>query len=165
MTKTRTRLRSTARPLLAALLSAVVAGCGASSSPVSPILMADEEVLRALDYYDPMYQVDADGRVIKLKLTGLDLPVTILADIGRLTELRCLDAAWSTVTDEGLAQLNNLQELRDLGLGGTLVSDEGLGHLEKLHSLQRVWLSKGTVTEEGVEKLRKARPDMSVYFQ
>ncbi|HEV3116591.1 MAG TPA: hypothetical protein VGY58_06035 [Gemmataceae bacterium] len=162
MTKKSTRPAYAARPFLAAFLSAVVAGCGVNSSPVA---VADEDVLLTLDCYDPMYQLDAHGRVIKLKVTGLHLPVAIWAAVGRLAELRYLDAAHSTLTDEGLAQLNNLQELRSFGLGGTLVTDQGLVHLEKLPSLQAVWLSKGTVTVQGVEKLKKARPDMNVHFQ
>jgi hypothetical protein len=162
MTRKGTRLAHVARPFLAAFLSAVVVSCGVRSSPVA---VADEDVLATLDCYEPMYQLDAQGHVIKLKITGLHLPVPVWADIGRLVELTFIDAAGSTLTDEGLAQLRNLQELRTFGLGSTLVTDQGLVHLEKLPNLQQVWLSKDTVTAEGVGKLKKARPDMNVHFQ
>jgi hypothetical protein len=125
----------------------------------------DEKVLLALDYYDPVYQVDEDGRVIKLHLVWRHLPDSVLAEIGKLAELRNIDLACSTVTDDGLAHLQGLQKLSGLGLGGTKITDNGLAHLEKLQSLRYLWLPKNSVTQAGVEQLKEARPDLSVYLQ
>ena len=162
------RLRSGIAHTLAVIVCAVTLGCRDSSAPSGPTATdptPDEQILLALDGYDPMYQVDEDGRVTRLRLVWKHVPGPVLAEVGNLTELRALDLAHSTVTDEGLAQLKDLQKLRSLGLSGTRITDQGLVHLEKLRSLQWVWLSKLTVTEAGVERLKDARPDMNVYLQ
>ena len=148
-------------------LGACTPGCQGNSAPevASPVPSPDEPVLRALDHYNPMYQVDEDGRVVRLRLTWQDLPGPVLAEIGKLTELQKLDLANSSADDEGLAQLKDLQNLRNIGLTGTRVTDKGLAHLQKLESLQWVWLPKQTVSKRAVEKLQEARPDMHLYLQ
>jgi hypothetical protein len=157
--------------LLAAIAYTLVLGCRDSTpavvpvTPAGPILSVDEKVLLALDCYEPMYQLDAAGRVIKLRLTGRHLPKAILAEVGKLAELRGLDMYGSSITDEGLAELKDLQNLRALGLGATLVTDQGLVHLEKLQSLQWLWVPGKTVTAAGKEKLQDARPGINVWFQ
>jgi hypothetical protein len=153
---------------LGAVLCAVALGCRGSPPPSAPAEREptpDEQVLRALDCYNPMYQLDEDGHVIRLRLEWRHLPGPAMAEIGRLTELHALDLAFSTVNDDGLAQLKDLHKLRNMGLSGTLVTDQGLVYLEKLPSLQWVWLSKENVSEAAVEKLKAARPDMNVYLQ
>jgi Leucine Rich repeat len=155
-------------PTLAAVLCAVTVGCAGSPPPpvvANPDPTPDGQVLLALDCYDPMYQVDEDGRVTRLNLVWRHLPGPVLAEIGKLTELRHIDLAHTTLTDDGLAQLKDLQKLRSIGLSGTEVTDQGLVHLEKLQSLQWVWLSRNKVTEAAVEKLKEARPDLNVYLQ
>jgi hypothetical protein len=112
-----------------------------------------------------VYQIDDDGRVLRLRLEWRHLPVPVMAEIGKLTELMAIDLAFTTVTDEGLAQIKDLQHLRSMGLSGTAITDQGLAYLEKLPSLQYVWLSKRTISEAAVQKLREARPDMQVYWQ
>jgi hypothetical protein len=148
-------------------LLAVAVGCQGSSEPAAPApaLTADQQVLRALDYYNPVYQIDEDGRVLRLRLEWRHLPVPVMAEIGKLTELTAIDLAFTTVTDEGLAQIKDLQHLKSMGLSGTAITDQGLVYLEKLPSLQWVWLSKNTISEAAVQKLRGARPDMQVYWQ
>lgn len=155
------------RLALAAVLCAAPLGCRGGSAPTTPAagasLSPDEQVLQTLDCYNPEYKTDEDGRVTELKLVGQPLPVAAFAEIDKLTELQIMDLAWSTTTDEGLAQLKDLRNLRDLGLGGTPVTDRGLTHLEKMPSLQRLWLSKRTISGAAVEKLREARPDMQIF--
>jgi hypothetical protein len=141
----------------------VVAGC--RDDPVAPPLPPDEKVLRALDYYEPAYKVDADGRVTHLRLTWRNLPPPVMAEVNKLTELHALDLYGADVTDEGLGQIKDLQNLRQMGLGGTPITDRGLVHLQKLQSLQFVWLPKDSVTQAGVEALKQARPDLNVYLQ
>jgi hypothetical protein len=154
--------------VLAAIVCAAALGCQGSPDPSSPVVLgptSDEKVLLALDCYDPMYQIDENGRVIKLRLIWGHLPVSALAEVGKLTELQSIDLAFSTVNDECLAQLENLHQLRTLGLGGTEITDKGLLHLEKLPSLQYLWAPKQSVTSAGVERLKEARPDLNVYLQ
>lgn len=155
--------------LLATIVCILPLSCADTTAPTVPAahtavaLAPDKAVLLTLDHYDPMYKVDANHRVTHLRLTGRDLPVAAMAEVGKLTELLGLDLYGATVTDEGLAQLKGLQKLRSMGLGATPITDQGLVHLEKLPQLQWIWLPKGTVTQDGIEKLKEARPDMHVY--
>ena len=146
---------------------ALIIGCAASppSVPVAPPLPVDEKVLLALDYFEPMYEVDAYGRDISLRLTGRHLPSPIMVEVGKLTELRGLDLYGSTLTDDGLAHLKDLKQLRSIGLGATLVTDKGLVHLEKLDNLQWVWLPSRTVTQDGIDRLKKVRPELNTQLQ
>jgi hypothetical protein len=149
-------------------LLALALGCQGSSAPPGPAApnpTPDQQILLSLDCYGPMYQIDEDGRVIRLRLPWRHLPVSVMAEIGKLTELQAMDLASTTLTDEGLAQLKDLQKLSSMGLSGTQITDNGLAHLEKLQNLHWVWLSKQRITEAAVEKLRNARPDMNVYWQ
>ena len=158
--------RGGSAPALAAVLCAVTFGCQAKPTPpvpVNPEPTPDEQILRDLDCYNPMYQVNEDGRVTHLHLAWRHLPGPVLAEIDRLTELEFLDLAFTTVTDDGLAQLKDLQKLRSLSLAGAPVTDQGLVYLEKMPSLQHVWVAKNAVTEAAVERLRAARPDMAVH--
>jgi hypothetical protein len=130
-----------------------------------PPLNPDEKVLAALEPHDPWFQINEEGRVVNLFMTWRDLPTPVMAEIDKLTELRYADLAFSTVTDEGLAQLKDLQNLKSLGLGNTLVTDQGLVHLEKLKGLEQVWLTKQRVTQQGVEKLKTACPNLDVHWR
>jgi hypothetical protein len=154
-------------PRLAAVVCAVAVGCPGCSAPSGPgsaAAASDRQVLLALDGYNPMYQVDEDGRVIALRLPWQHLPDPVMAEIGKLTELQFIDLGSSTVTDDGLAQLKDLQQLRTMGLSGTRVTVNGLPHLEKLQGLQEIWLSQRVVTEAAAEKLKEACPGLQVHL-
>ncbi|HZZ79506.1 MAG TPA: hypothetical protein VFE62_13370 [Gemmataceae bacterium] len=156
------------------LLLCCLVGCRANSAPPkSPApppagvstLSADQQVLLKLDCYDPMYKIDADGRVTILRLLGRNLRPDALAEIGKLTELEILDLYGANLTDDGLANLNELQKLRMLGLGGTPITDKALTHLGKLQALNHVWLPKRAISKTGLEKLKEACPDVNVHPQ
>jgi hypothetical protein len=132
----------------------------AAAPPGSP----DAKVLVALDHFNPVYKVDAAGRVTHLHLSWRHLPLPALAEIGQLTELQFLELSWTTLDDEGLAQLKDLHKLQTLSLVGTAITDQGLAQLANLPGLQRVWVSKNRHSEEAIEKLRKDRPDLAVYL-
>lgn len=163
----RTHTGDVAAIVLAMTLPALLAGC--RDRPVAPVdepaLTADQQILLALDYYEPVYKVDASGRVQRLRLGGRHLPPSVLAEINKLTELVALALEWSTITDDGLGQLKDLQALRSMGLSGTAITDRGLAHLEKLHSLQHVWVPRQSISAEAVEQLKQTRPDLHVYRQ
>src|SRR5262249_59328043 len=99
------------------------------------------------------------------RLVNRHLPLAVVKEIGKLTELQALDLYGTSIDDDGLAQLKDLQHLRRTGLGGTSITDKGLAHLERLQALQWVWVPKDGVTREAVEKLKQARPGMNVYLQ
>jgi hypothetical protein len=110
-----------------------------------------------------MYSVNAEGRVIRLRLIWRHLPTAVMAEVGKLTELQHLDLAGATVTDDGLAQLKNLQKLKNLGLGQTMVTEKGLAHLEKMEGLRNVWLSKQRISDEAAANLRAAHSGLAVH--
>jgi hypothetical protein len=154
-----------------AFLCANLLGCRGATppppEPVTPVVTptGDAKIMLDLDYYEPVYLLDADSRVIRLRLSWRHLPTPVMAEIGKLTELKQLDLYAANVTDEGLAQLKDLQKLRNLGLGATPVTDNGLVHLYKLEGLRFIWLSKQRISEQAAEDLRAARPGLTVYLQ
>ncbi|HZZ80268.1 MAG TPA: hypothetical protein VFE62_17280 [Gemmataceae bacterium] len=158
--------------LIALLVSIclIVSGCRRDqAAPDMPApaakLVPDQEVLLKLECFDPIYKLDADGRVTRLRLTGRALPTDIVAEIGKLTELHDLDLYGAHVTDDALARLKDLQKLRTLGLGGTPITDKALPHVAVLTALQRVWVPTKTTSKAAIENLKKKRPDLNVYLQ
>jgi hypothetical protein len=131
--------------------------------PASPV--GDEAILLALDAYEPVYKVDADGRVIHLRLGGRHLPVSVLAEIAKLKELRGLTFWGTDISDGGLTYVKGLSKLRTLELRGTAITDRGLVHLENLASLQYVWLPKKTVTKEAADMLKNSLPEIKGVYR
>jgi hypothetical protein len=154
-------------PITAMLLSfalAGAAGCSRESPSEQSGPSVDESVLLALDYYEPIYRLDAAGRVINLKLDGKILPDAVFAEIGKLTELWEISIAGASFDEESLAHLQNLPYLRNLGIGATAITDTTLGHLEKLESLRQVWMPRARLSEEAIQKLKDARPGLTVHL-
>ncbi len=154
------------RRLLVALACMAAVGCRDTAAPAVQAVAPspDAKILFALDHYEPMYKVDANGRVTQLRLVWRHLPIPVLTEIGKLTELHSIEFSGTTVTDEGLAQLADLQKLTSMSLVNTPITDKGLIHLEKMQSLQWLWLPRNRVTKAGVDRLKSARPDMNVYL-
>ena len=132
------------------LASAVASGCSQNSPPpptpetavTAPLLTEDEKFLLAMDYYDPMYKLDAEGHIIRLHLTNRHVPTAVMAEVGKLTHLKGLDCYGSTVTDDGIAQLKNLKNLHSIGLGATRITDKSLEYFENMPSLQWIWVPR-----------------------
>jgi hypothetical protein len=152
---------------LALVACVLLAGCrgdtspGAAGTPASP----DEDVLDALEPYDPVYQLDANGRVVRLKLEGKRIPPSAVEVACRLSELRYLSLYGASIGDNDLENLQNLQNLRSLGLAGTAVTEKGLVHLAKLPALQWLWVGQQLVPSPGVDALQAANPGLTIYPQ
>jgi len=149
--------------LFMAIVCAFAVGCRGTPPPPAPGPVpppagptGDAKVLLDLDYYEPVYKLDADGRVVRLRLTGRHLPTPVMSEIGKLTELRQLDLYGTTVSDDGLAELKDLQKLTNIGLGATPITEKGVEHLQKLEALRYLWLPKQRTMEDAAEKLRQA---------
>ena len=156
------------------ILFVVASGCSESTAPkklpapvapAAPAANVEEQVLRALDYYEPVYKTDAAGHVTRLRLGGRHVPASVMAEVGKLKHLEGIELFGTTVDDEGLAQLKDLQKLRTIGLVQTNVTDKGLATLEKLGGLQYGWVSKKSISAEAIEKLKDARPDLRLFPQ
>jgi hypothetical protein len=145
-----------------------LAGCGGESSTSElpdETLSPDEQVIKALEPYDPVYRVNSSGRVVSLKLEGWRIPASVLDEAGKLTELKDLSLYAALLTDDSLAKLQNLKKLQSLGLGATPITERGLAHLEGLLALRWIWLSKELVPSAGVDRLSAAIPGLTVYPQ
>jgi hypothetical protein len=140
-------------------------GCGANPPAVETPPSIDEQVLAALDHYNPGYKLDADGHVMNINVDGRHVLPSALDELGKLKEVRGISLYAVPLTDDSLAKLHGCTKLRTLGLGGTPISDRALVHLEKLQDLQHVWLPKARVSTEGVAALKTALPSLSVHFQ
>jgi hypothetical protein len=156
---------------VAALAMAAALGCGDKSTPnvdeKTAFLKNDaEQVLRALEPYDPIFTINMEGYVRHIVIQPRNVPTSAMAEIGKLKRLDTLRLNNCTVTDEGLAQLKDLQELRSLLIVGTPISDEGLAHLTKLAGLRFLFLphaSNSRITPAGLEKLKRECPQLSIY--
>jgi hypothetical protein len=134
-------------------------------APAGVSLPPDEEVMLVLDYFEPMYQIDGSGRVIRLRLTNRPLSGAAMKEINKLTELINVDFYGANVNDDDLAQLQDLQKLKTMGLGATQMTDKGLANLAKLKSLRFVWVSKASISQAAVDTLNETRPDIRVFLQ
>jgi len=139
--------------------------CAENPSAIEETESPDEKVLTALDPYNPLYKVNADGRVTHLSLAGKQVLASAVSEVGKLTELRMLSFSGASITDDSLANLRNLSELKSLYLAGTPISRKGLIHLDNLHNLRWLWLPQKTFTKSDVDKLTTKFPGLSVYLQ
>jgi hypothetical protein len=149
--------RSRKLGMAAFLACTVFAGCG-KAVPPDPLggqanITVDESVLRALDAYNPVYQVDRQGHIVRLKLDGARITDVVLDEVGKLSELINLSLYGATIDNNSLAKLENLKKLEALGIAGTQVDADGFSHLQKLPNLRWIWLPKEHVTEEQKDKL------------
>jgi hypothetical protein len=140
-------------------------GCGSTPDVTEGPLTPDEQVLAALEPYDPIYKLNSQGRVVKIKLEGKRIPAAVMDQVCQLTELQHLSMYAASITDDSLVRLHSLQSLQSLGLGATPISQVGIVHLEKLPSLRWVWLSKWLVVTQEVDQLKRALPDLTVFPQ
>jgi hypothetical protein len=142
----------------------IAAGCSEAPVPEEPA-SPDEAVLLALDSYNPIYKVNASGRVTHMKLDGQRVLAPVLVEVGKLTELRAVSLYAASITDDSLSNLQDLPYLNHLGLGATPITDRGLEHLEKIHTLRHLWVPRSSVSDRAVEKLKAAVPRLNVYWQ
>jgi Leucine-rich repeat (LRR) protein len=87
-----------------------------------------------------------------LNLEGMELE-TGLAAIGTLTQLRELDLAKSTMSDDEFAHLASLTELEVLNLYGSELSDEVIPQLSALNKLKRLNLDGNLIGDPAMETI------------
>ncbi len=96
------------------------------------------------DYFDTVVSVSADTPAAD---------DAVVAQIGRLTEVRGLYLQGSTVTDAGLASLAGMHELRTLHLDMPNVHGPGLRHLSGLRGIKNLHLYRTPITDESLAYL------------
>jgi len=103
----------------------------------------------------PRVKRNADGKVEKLALSGMQLSAEDFAAIGRLKTLRFLGLNRTNVTNADLCQLRELTHLEGLNLTCTEVSDAAIDEILKLESLRSLCLGNVAITREAVDRLKE----------
>lgn len=68
----------------------------------------------------------------------------------------------TTVGDKGLAHLKNQTDLQYLNLYGTKVSNEGLKHLAELSKLRKLYVWQTAVDQDGIQWLTERIPELEI---
>lgn len=92
-----------------------------------------------------------------LDLTGAKITDATVVPLRRLTRLRSLNLAHTSVTAVAVWHLARLKNLENLDLGGTKVTDPALRSIAKFKRLKRLNLSGTLITSYGVHQLNKLR--------
>ena len=147
--------------LVLATALALVGGC--SKADPHP---EETAALKTLldDYKLEKHEMDTDGRVIILKLEGVQFDDSAVALAGKFPELQRLSIWKSTITDAGLEKLPVLKNLVKMNIIAHGVTDRGLLALRKQPSLKDVWLVETEhVTAAGMDSLKKANPGIRLH--
>ena len=101
-------------------------------------------------------------QLVWLKLSGENLPDSLLTTIAQLTNLTRLQLDNTTITDKGLASLQSLVNLQYLNLVGTKVTTQGLIQLKNLPRLQAIYLYKTFISSSDLTLLRNNFPKVTL---
>jgi hypothetical protein len=133
-------------------------------APPPPAIPDEEAVLKKLEIYDPVSELDDKSRVVKLRLEKRFVNDETLDEVVKLKYVSELSLANSAVTDAGIRKLRELKRLDSLGITDTQVTDDGLKLLESMPALRYVWVTENLrLTQKGIESLRGAVPGITVY--
>ena len=165
----RRRIPVVRRRLPAALSAAVlaaVAAAGAGGEATAPHAegKAVEEFLARVEALPPprkgrsrRHDLDREGRIVGLRLRGIDLRPGDFPVLGGLARLETLDLRKTKVADGDLVHLARLERLRDLDLGETALTGSTLAALKGLARLERLDLRSTKVTDRSLADLEALR--------
>lgn len=124
-----------------------------------------ESRIAALESRGAIVRKAKSGKLHTLDLQAVaDFDDRVLADIGRITDLRRLELAGCPVTDEGLASLTPLKHLQHLDLQRTQITDCSLAVLRQLPQLKILLLTGCGISREGLSDLRKSMIGTRIVF-
>jgi hypothetical protein len=151
---------------ITALCPRRASSCRGSGFMKVRISALDKKVVETLEAHKVSYELDNNGRVIRLALNGIEIDNTILEEVTQVTRLRNLSLGNSTITEDGLARIAGLQSLESLGLSRTNISDRGLEDLENLRNLRHLWLHNcKSVSISEIQELTRVLPGLVVYSE
>jgi hypothetical protein len=108
---------------------------------------------------------DDKGKVVELRLDGVNLKPGDLELICSMKELVELNLCQTNIKDEQIEKLSALPHLRGLQLNHTAIGDEAIKYLAKLPALESLCLGGVKVTRAGLKSLHTAKPELAVgYF-
>jgi hypothetical protein len=159
----------------ALLLLALVCACDRPSRPAGRD--TGDAIARLMDLGATQVDVDANGRIVRVNLSGtaasdedlrhleglvnlegLALAGTEVSGVARLrglAKLAYLNLDRTRLTDRGLAPVAELPGLRSLYVGSDRLSDAGLAHLASLTGLRSLFLRGSRITDRGLAHLRR----------
>lgn len=100
-------------------------------------------------------------QVVELRAEGKTLPDSVTAAIGRMSNLRKLNLANTSLGENGI-ELSALPELMYLNLTGTAVGEEVLADIATLKQLRKLYLFRTNVPAESVVMLKTHNPSLEV---
>ena len=103
----------------------------------------------------PRVERDAEGKVVKLTLSRMQLSAENFAAIGRIKTLRFLVLNSTNVTNADLRKLCELPALEGINLTSTDVTDEAIDSLVKVDSLKSLCLGDVAITPQAVARLKE----------
>jgi hypothetical protein len=117
-----------------------------------------EELLITKARFDPG-ALEPLARLTKLRMLFLadsSIPASDFAAIGRIPSIEDLCLWGTNVGDEDLAFVEHLSSLRVLDLDSTRVTDRALAHLKESYALLRLDISNTTITDRAVRELQQS---------
>ena len=79
-------------------------------------------------------------------------------------QLLQLNASFTSIKDEHLAQLANCKQLRKLAFNGTAISDKGLAYLTTLENLEILSITQTKITDNGINGLAGLQKLQKLYL-
>jgi hypothetical protein len=107
---------------------------------------------------------DAAGRIIGLRLDGVQLRSGDIDQIGRLTHLDRLSLNRTAINDHDLVQLATLRNLRALTLNQTSIGDPGIEALVEFPKLRTLCLGGVKASPEAVKALKAKRKGLQLGY-
>ncbi len=117
---------------------------------------------RVVDQHIAVLLTAAD-QIVELNLQDALLEDSVLADIGKFTELTRLRLSHNQLTDRTVAKLAGLRKLERLNLySNPGITDASVEVLASLPELKRLDVWNTGVTEKGMARLRELRPELEL---
>jgi uncharacterized membrane protein len=117
---------------------------------------------RVIDEHMAVLLTAAD-QIVELNLQDALLDDSVLADIGKFTELTRLRLSHNELTDRTVAELAGLHKLERLNLySNPGITDASIAVLANLPALKRLDVWNTGVTEKGMARLRELKPDLEL---
>jgi Leucine-rich repeat (LRR) protein len=122
---------------------------------VPKIEPAHPEAVAALESVGAVINMDPNGDVRVLNLTGTRVTDDDLKHLSVMTNLEMINLDGTQVTDVGLVHLANLKRLKFVRLSRTQITDSGLMHLKGLRNLERLYFNRTNISDVGFKHLEE----------
>jgi mono/diheme cytochrome c family protein len=162
-----TKQTATIKPILAALASGTESEQKNTTLPNKSVSAISTNVLEQLKKEGvAIVPVVAGSNYVSANLIGVEnisaQTFQLLSQIS--DQLLQLNASFTSIKDEHLAQLSNCKQLRKLACNGTAISDKGLAYLSTLENLEILSMTQTKITDNGINGLAGLQKLQKVYL-